>query len=202
MHSPGQLCLLACFQAVANTPLRLAPQQMKTDSAKGYTAVAPDSVGTFFPLVSEFVVANPLARAGVVQLTVRRASVPPRWQILLESVDSTVQLNEIDRGQRYQLSLAGGAVARLVGVVIPSEPPATDVSVRWTVEASINDSSIGGMVFAVNDPEARNSLILPSKGSVESKNALIWIVIAAGAALLAILAAIRSSYRRRRRSLP
>lgn len=119
------------------------------------------------PRSASFVVGNPKDRDATMELILRRVSIPPTWELLIEEepgpADPTAagKLSQIGAGERYEVRLGPKEEIRVTSVVLPVGPVERGTVARWAVEGRIGDEIIGGMMHELYVPAIVPNLVLP-----------------------------------------
>jgi hypothetical protein len=164
------------------------------------------------PVSQTFVVGNPHDRTELVDLTIRRVSIPVDWKLSIVNAPLPVpstpaaggqkkadspQVSEIRPGQRYQVTLPAKTEVRVASVVVPVGETGENTTARWAVEGRIGNELLGGIVHEMHVPAILADLQLPPIGSAATTAAgsgvrgfgspLAWLAAAISVLLAGIL---------------
>jgi hypothetical protein len=155
-----------------------------------------------------FALGNPHDRPEVIDVVVRRAAMPPDWQVSLNGVvelaDKRIsRLQEVSAGAHYRIALPARHEVTITCVVRPDGPPAENTIARWAIEGRIGSDLIGGIVHEWRVPALVSDLELPPvlSGDGATPAGSSWRVLAAGiGGGLLLLATALAVMRARRRN--
>ncbi|MGH6890833.1 MAG: hypothetical protein ACREEP_01105 [Dongiaceae bacterium] len=191
-----------------------AQHEQSADEAEKLSAGAADA-GPPPRQARTFELANPHDRNASIDLYVHRAQIPPDWKLSLvnaapEADKADLRLQEIDAGRHYRIGLPAKGQVTLASRVEPAGALAENTSARFAVEGWIGGELIGGIVHEMHVPGMLADLQLPPVGSAETDSAAapqqpagglrwqMWLVIAGGVSLLALILFVWVQRRRRK----
>jgi hypothetical protein len=137
-----------------------------------------------------FLVANPADKPETITLSIRRASIPPAWKVIVLNADERgagagskpkFPIAEELPGQRYTVHLPPGQRTRITSIVIPVGEVAQDTMASWAVEGAIGEKPIGGMMLQMRVPASIPPVQLPQVGRAGGTSSLAEPTVAAAA---------------------
>jgi hypothetical protein len=126
-----------------------------------------------------FLVANPADKPETITLSIRRASLPPAWKVIVLNADEPggggkpkFPVAEESPGQRYTVHLPPGERTRITSIVIPVGEVVQDTVASWAVEGAIGEKPIGGMMLQMRVPASIPPVQLPPVGRAGGTSSL------------------------------
>jgi hypothetical protein len=199
--------------SIAELYVRIA--EYKRLVAKDLNAFADGALTPYAePRLVRFVVGNPHDRTELVELTIRRISIPADWKLSIVNAPLPVpstptaggqkkadspQVSEIRPGQRYQVTLPAKTEVRVASVVVPVGETGVNTTARWAVEGRIGNELLGGIVHEMHVPAMLADLQLPPIAPAATTTAasatavwgfrspLVWLAAAISVLLAGIL---------------
>jgi hypothetical protein len=132
------------------------------------------------PKSNSFVVGNPTERVEVVDLYIRRISIPDDWKVTVATEpqrattdpaqkSGSPRVEEVKPGVQYRVSLPAKAQAKVISTIIPAGKTGANTTTRWAIEGKIGNELISGMVHELKVPYVVADLTLPPVGSDDSE---------------------------------
>lgn len=151
-----------------------------------------------------FLVANPTDAEATIDLYVRRASIPPQWELSIVDARQTTgneqsaepQVQEVKAGEHYRVRLPAGGSTRVKSVVVPIGALGQNTTARWAVEGKIGDELIGGMMHEMHvpavaaDPELPPVAIAPVAVDTTAPSGRVAMLLIVGALVASVLLAV------------